>query len=229
MTIFTNGSKIVIAQNNDPATHEELAKNLKVRAKDVLAKKAKFSIGEEPMLHIANVDGLSFEDLKMMCQPDIAVEFRAFGNEKVMLPSETNKDIKHEFSAEEKASIASKMADAQLEKEKTEAEKKAANAGFKEALDTVENSIIELAGKYRQGYEWQTMRCHQHFDFETGNKIFTDIDSGEILHSQPLEKKDFQLRLEFGKMGAIEAPAEDEKGDVKKDDTRDGQEEHPFA
>lgn len=223
MTIFTNGKRIVIAANNDPATYEEVAKNLKVRAKDVLARKAKFAISEEPMLHIENVDEINFNDLKTMCLPDIAVEFRAFGSEKVMLPEEKTKDIRHDFTAEEKVQMASKLCDTQAEKEKEEAEKKSVMQGYKERIETMENTITELAGKYRQGYEWQTRRTNLHLDFETGNRIYTDLETGEILHSEPLERKDFQMKLEFGEQGAIQAPPE-EAGEKSEEG-----DEHPFS
>jgi len=118
--LITNGKKLVVP-NNDIARLEELAKTLKGRAKDVLGvAKAKFTLQEEPFPHLINENEFSFAELKQMCLPDIDLQFRAIGNERVQMPDKKMKDIRHTFTPEEKAQIADQFCDLQSEKEKTE-------------------------------------------------------------------------------------------------------------
>lgn len=205
--LITNGSKIVTIPSN-MGDLEDIQKTLKSRAKDRLGIKSKFPIIEDKFPYIES--DISFEDLKQVCSPDIDVQFRAIGPEKVQLPTTRMKDIKHVFSPEEKQVIADNLCNIMYEKEKLEAEAKSVAKDYKTRIDVMETSMSDLGLKHRQGYEQQSVECNLHLDFENKTRIYTDLNSTDVLSVEPLEPSDYQLKLDFGKNGEFEAIATDD-------------------
>lgn len=196
--LVSNGKKLLQFPQVEAEKLEETAKLLKKRAKDVLGINAKFPIKEDPFPHIINQDELEWKELKQICMPDLDLQFRAIGPEKVQMPETRHKDIKYQFTLEEKNQIADQFCNAQYDKEKEEAEAKRIAKEFKQAIDALEAQISELSMKHRQGYEMRTIECNLHLDFENGVRIYTDINSEEIMHTGPMTIEDKQLKIEFG-------------------------------
>lgn len=195
--LVTNGKKIVLLPHNSERM-QEIAKELKSKAKDVLGiKSAKFSMHEEPYPHLINEEDLSFQDLKKLCFGSIDIQFRAIGNESVQMPETKMKDIKHVFSPEEKANLAESFCNEQYELEKVTAEAKAVAKQYKQTIDAHAASIAESSTKHRQGYEIRNVECHLHLDFETNVRVYTDVETGDVLHTEAMEPGDRQMRIEF--------------------------------
>jgi len=212
--LVTNGKRIVLLPR-DEAELEKVAATLKKRAKDVLGvKNAKFAIVEDPFPHIVNENEFTFAELKQLCVPDIDLQFRAIGNERVQLPDTKMKDIKHVYSPDEKMQIADDFCNAQYEKETVEAEAKAEAKKFKQQIDKFETQISDLSTKHRQGYEMQNVECHLHLDFENEVRVYTDKETGDILSTEPLLPTDRQMRIEF-KEGQFEQPEAPEAPEVE--------------
>lgn len=204
--LVTNGTRIVVLPY-DADKLEEVKKALTKRAKDVLGvNKAKFELLETPYPHLTNASEFSFEELKQLCVPDMDLQFRALGTERVQLPTKKLKDIRHEFTTDEKVTLATTMAEAQAEKEKQESEKSQINKQYKERIDGLELTISENGKKYREGYEIQTRETNLHLDFENKVRVYTDINDGSILHQEALETSDYQMRLELRENGEFEEP-----------------------
>lgn len=208
--LVTNGTKIVTIPS-DAAELENMASTLKKRAKDVLGIKAKFEVVDKPFMHITSE--IEFEDLKKICFPDIDVQFRAIGSESVQMPTTTIKDIKHTYTAEEKQVLADNFVNIQYEKEALEREAKESAKGYKAQIDKMEGQISDLAAKHRQGYETQSQECNLHLNFETGMRVYTALNSNEILATEPMEPKDYQMRIEFkdGEPNMAEIEVEDDQ------------------
>ncbi len=217
--LITNGKKIVLLPDN-PEQLNELAKDLKKRAKDVLSKKAKFEVKEDEngkFTYIENTDEFTFDELRQICLPDLDLKFRAIGVERVQMPTKKLKTIRHEFTHEEKEQIADLICNTQQEKEKLEDEKKAANKHFSSQIEKLEGTISNNAKMHRQGYELQDKECYLHLDFETKARIYTDIETGDILHSEAMVSEDFQMMINFGEDG-LEEPAQGTADDKEEDD-----------
>lgn len=217
--LITNGKKIVLLPDN-PEQLNELAKDLKKRAKDVLSKKAKFEVKEDDngkFTYIENTDELEFDELRQICLPDLDLKFRAIGVERVQMPKKKLKTIRHEFTHEEKEQIADLICNTQQEKEKLEDEKKAANKHFSSQIEKLEGTISNNAKMHRQGYELQDKECYLHLDFETKARIYTDIETGDILHSEPMVSEDFQMMINFGEDG-LEEPEQGTTDNTQEDD-----------
>lgn len=209
--LITNGKKIVTLPH-DPDKLQEIADTLKKRAKDNLGLKGvKFELQTEPFPHLLNVKELSFEELQAICKPDMDIQFRAIGDERVQLPAKKIKDIKHTFNDEEKMKIADNLCDTQFEKEKVEAEKKDVVKQYSQRIEGMETSISELANKHRQGYEIRTETVFLHLDFENKVRVYTHVETGAILHQEPLEAIDYQMRIEWKENEFAEVAADDSK------------------
>lgn len=225
--LVTNGKKIVLLPH-DSERMQQIAKDLKSKAKDVLGiKSAKFSMHEEPYPHLINEEDLSFQDIKKLCFGVIDVQFRAIGNESIQMPETKMKDIKHIFSPEEKANIAESFCNEQYELEKVTAEAKAVAKNYKSTIDAHAGSIAELSAKHRQGYEIRNTECHLHLDFETNVRIYTDVETGDVLHTEPMEPVDRQMRIEF-KNGEFEQEVSAEVEEENFDDVEIDPEEEDF-
>jgi hypothetical protein len=195
--LLSNGKKIILRPQTDIEDVAKVAQTLKKRAKDFIGKNATFSVHEEPFQHISNDSDLEWNELKQLCIPDMEIQFRAIGNDKVRMPEARLKEVKFKFTLEEKNEIAIKFCNAQFEKEQLEAEAKEVAKEFKTKINEYEQAISELSTKYREGSEYRTIECDVHLDFEGGVKIYTDIASGEVVHSEPLTIEDQQLKIEF--------------------------------
>lgn len=206
--LVTNGKKIIAFPAQDL---EELSLMLKKRAKDVLGIKAKFAVKSEPYEHIENE--IEFDELKKITFPDIDVQFRAIGDEKVQMPQTVIKDIKHTYAPEEKQLLADSFVNIQYEKEQVEKEAKEVAKGYKQKIDQMENQISDLASKHRQGYEIISLECNLHLDFENKNRVYTELDSKELLSVEPLEPKDYQMKMDFKDGGFDFQADEDVKGE----------------
>jgi len=209
--LVTNGKRIVVIPNTGET--EEIQKKLKQRAKDNLGSKAKFTIKEDPYEYMEC--DVTFEELKKIAYPDMDVQFRALGAESVMKPETVIRDIKHVYDQGEKEVIANELCNIQYDKEQKEAEAKAEAKKFKNDIDKMETKISDLASRHRQGYEMKSTECNLHLDFENGNRVYTDLDSKETLHIEPLRPEDYQLKLDFndGVFEAVEVVEATEAGE----------------
>lgn len=196
--LVTNGKKIT----NFPTNADELEKmgaELKKRAKDVLGVKIKFEFKDEPFpyLELDEKTHLTYQELRQLCVPDIDLQLRGFGNERIQMPETKTKDIKYVFTDDEKRDLADKFCNAQYDLEQVSQEAKSVAKTYKSKIDNLETEISELSAKHRQGYEIRTIETNLHLDFESNLRIYTDKETGDIVHQEPLEAKDKQLKIEF--------------------------------
>jgi hypothetical protein len=184
----------------DPAKLETIADTLTKRAKDHLSKKIKLPVIQgEIYPYIENVSKLTFDELVLICKPDIEIKFRAFDNERVTLPTKKIREVKHVYDEIELAKNAADTANKLKEKDDVESEKKAAMNDFKERIESLDIAISENGSRYRQGYEMQSIEVETHLDFEHKIKVYTRVGNGEIVDQEQLDPTDYQMRMEFKK------------------------------
>ena len=224
--LVTNGQKIVTIPHNEEEL-ERISKLLVKRAKDVLGiSKVKFKVQTEPFPHISNESELTIAQLKQMGTPDMDIQFRAIGKEKIQHPEIKMMDIKHTFSDEEKAKIADDLCNTMYEIEQEEAAKKSVMDDFKQKIGSLETKSKTLADKHRSGFEIRTMECNLHLDFEKGVRIYTAKDTDEMVHTEPMEPKDYQMKIEFtgDNFDYVEAEIETASGEMN-----EFEDEEPFG
>src|SRR5689334_20440924 len=85
------------------------------------------------------------------------------------------------YTPEEKAEIATKMAQAQSDLEGVEVEKKVSDAAFNERIKKLAADVSTLAKSYNKGGETAQIGCDIRYDHpEPGKKSYVRMDSGEV-------------------------------------------------
>lgn len=217
--ILTNG-KIIVDANKDIAYLTEVMDIMKERATDKLTIELDVELIEEdeerkyPYIKLNSV--IEFHNLQKICEPDIEIQYRAMGNETIQMPEDYVKDFDYHFTPEEMAGIASKMAENISEKEMLEEEKKASAKAYATKIDGVEKIIKNNGRLYREGYQVNTYNCSLHLDFEEKKRIWTDKETGTIIHTEELKPEDYS-KMVFGEV--FDAKNEEVKEEPK--DTSD--------
>lgn len=197
--LITNGKKIII-QDNNLDNLEKIMNDVTRQAREQFGNdKIKFKFVDEPNFpHYANVDDLTFDQLRECCiELGVDIRMRAFGNEAITVPGTSHKEIKHVFTNEEKAAIADEIVQKVKDKEEMEDNKKQVVKQLTDQITIVDTQISDKSSTYREGYELRTMKVKTMYDFEAGYKMFLDPNTGDCLQSEKLEGKDFQLRMDY--------------------------------
>lgn len=97
---------------------------------------------------------------------------------------------KHVFDADEKAAIAMRLANTQVELDDAKDERKAIGSQYKAKIDSAAANVRVLSNKLRD------FDCLVRFDFEAGEKHYIDPATGEVRKSEPITDMDRQTRME---------------------------------
>ena len=195
--LITNG-RIIIIPNNDIDELERLISIIRANARNIFNdKKIKFTYSDDPYPHFKNDAGLDFDQLQEACRPEIDLQFRAIGEESIILPGLKPKEIKHVFSEEEKMDLGEKMANALKLVQDIESEKKAEMAEFKARIEAAEQDVYEAGDAWRNGYEMRQMDVQVTIDYIARKKYYVDPNTGNVLATEDLEPEDWQMQMKF--------------------------------
>lgn len=103
---------------------------------------------------------------------------------------------KYEFTVSEKADVAAKLAQRQIELVEKDDEKKTVMAGFTDHLKRIKLDIGKLSRSYRDGWEYREYEVTIVMDYKKREKCFRDVISGKIVDRQPFAPGDEQLRFQ---------------------------------
>ena len=103
--------------------------------------------------------------------------------------------VTHIFTKEEMDQFAMEMASQLGEVEKQEFEKKLANDVFKDKIDTARSAASKAAFKHRDGKETRYLLCHKSADFDSGQIVWRNPDTGEIVQTREMTDEERQYPL----------------------------------
>lgn len=107
------------------------------------------------------------------------------------------RSLPHRLSTEEKLVRAQQLSAAVRENYDIEAEKKCANAEFKERLEEVGSRISKLSRVVADGVEYRETEVEVFFDYDLGMVRFTRTDTGEVIESRGMTPSERQTRMEI--------------------------------
>lgn len=124
--------------------------------------------------------------------------------------------VTHHYTENELRTFAQEMAMGLKEAADVEREKKNANDRFKERLTEAEGKAMIAGTKYRLGQETVHVHCNKVADYDTGEILWTDPDTGEVVQRRIMTDEERQVPLMC------------EDVPCREDDPEDG-EEMPYA
>ena len=101
------------------------------------------------------------------------------------------------LTREEKIAYGKQLADLNQSYSEILAERKAANAEFKERLDELEGRIAFMARVLANGEEWRPVDCTWQYDFASNAKMLVRMDSGQTIETKPITAEERQLMLQM--------------------------------
>jgi len=103
--------------------------------------------------------------------------------------------VTHHFTEEDMKGFAQEMAAGLDMAETIECEKKAANEDFKERLAKAESQAAIAGKKYRTGKEEVYVHCNKVADYEAGEILWMDPDSGAIVQRRVMTDEERKIPL----------------------------------
>lgn len=191
--LITNG-KILIDASGDLQQLDETIELLTKRAKEQ-GNQLHFDAQSEPIPAYIMPVGLTYDELRELCLPNIDIHFRIIGDEQTAHPVLKRRDIKHIFSPEEKEDLANNLAQREKDKEDLTEEKKSVVKDYNGKIDFIAADISTIASKYREGYEYRNIDVVVIYDFETKQKLYAHPETNEVLDSEAMKAEDYQLRF----------------------------------
>jgi len=132
-----------------------------------------------------------------------------------MRPESITLAIFEKYSAEELATTAAAMAQAQSDLESVEIEKKSSDSVFKERINTHAAQVSELAHKYNKGGETAQIGCTIRYDIPTvGKKSYLRMDSEETVEVHDMSLQERQETLQFPLGSSSEEQQSPETGET---------------
>jgi hypothetical protein len=126
-----------------------------------------------------------------------------------MRPDSITLAIFEKYTAEELATTAQHMAQAQSDLEGVEAEKKTSDAAFKERINQHSAQVSELAKRFLKGGETAQIGCHIRYDIPTvGKKSYIRMDTEETVEVHDMSFEEKQETLQFPLTKAADEPAQ---------------------
>ena len=111
------------------------------------------------------------------------------------MPNETING-KYKFTEEEKAKMASSLANKQIDMKILEDEKKSVMSGYKDRIDRFEWEVNRLSRNIVDGFEFRDFECRVEKDYDAHLKRYYCVDSGELIDERPLDPSDYQQELD---------------------------------
>lgn len=99
---------------------------------------------------------------------------------------------KYLFTDEEKARMASELANKQIDKRIIEDEKKSVVAQYKDRADRFDWEINKLSRAIVDGFEMRDFECRVEKDFQKHIKRFIDKRTGREIGTRPLDPSDYR-------------------------------------
>ena len=84
---------------------------------------------------------------------------------------------------------------------KIEAEKKEANAAFKEELDECRQEMSQLARVVSAKHEQRPVMCRWSYDYQRGQKTLIRRDTGEVVVVEPITAAELQIAMDVTREG----------------------------
>jgi hypothetical protein len=109
--------------------------------------------------------------------------------------TEVTSYLKYHFSEEEMKNLALDMAQATNKANAVEEKKKAANAGFKDELESHQLIARTAARKIEQGYEMKDIKCRKFTDYKKDLVTITRLDTGEVVEERKIKDSERQMSL----------------------------------
>lgn len=102
---------------------------------------------------------------------------------------------KYHFKGTEKAEIANKLAQRQIDLVEREDEKKTVMASFTDKIKSIKLDISKLSRGYRDGWEYRDFECAVVYDHKKREKHFKDVQTGNVVDTVPFAPGDEQRRF----------------------------------
>ena len=106
--------------------------------------------------------------------------------------------LAYRFTEEEKAEVASSLAQANQSRAELEEKKAQVMAEFKSQITATEAIIAKESRRYNNGYEYRDIECSIALDSpKAGLKTIVRLDTGEFVRQVEMSAEDRQKTLEF--------------------------------
>lgn len=115
-----------------------------------------------------------------------------------MRPDSITLALFEKYTAEEMATTAQQMAQAQSDYETVETEKKVSDAAFNERMKKLSAAVSEFAKKYNKGGETAQIGCDIRYDHpEPGKKSYFRMDRNELVETHDMSWEEKQETIQF--------------------------------
>lgn len=112
-----------------------------------------------------------------------------------VVETKTREYLKYQFTEEELKSLAMEMAQATLQSNEAEEQKKAAMAGFKDTIEKHQLTARTASRFISNGYEMRQIDCVKVIDYKKDLVTVTRKDTGEEVESRKIKDSERQMTL----------------------------------
>lgn len=112
------------------------------------------------------------------------------------MPKQEKHFGKHILTIEETSRLTQDLCRNQLALPRLQNEKKEVVSSFKAKEDTLNARINEQAQTLNDGYEYKQVLCDVTYDLETKMKVWTSVETGEIIDQCQMTKEDDQMLID---------------------------------
>ena len=107
---------------------------------------------------------------------------------------------RYDLSEEEKAEKSQELAETIRNLGLKHLEKKAVTKQFAADIEGLQETIEQLSGHIRDGYEMKPLNCYRKKDYVRKRVLFISVDSGETVKTEPFTEDDYQMGIRDGLM-----------------------------
>ena len=100
-----------------------------------------------------------------------------------------------EFTIEQVREYADELSRKISELEQKQLDKKDIMKSIAAGIAKIESEISSLATKVKDKYEFRMVSCEVVFDYETKEKSYTRMDSGEVFKTLPMTDEELQMKF----------------------------------
>lgn len=105
------------------------------------------------------------------------------------------KELKVDLTREDKLELSERLSECITRKKRAEDELKAYQADKKSSIQQLEGQINYQSELIRRGYDYKDVECSVEFNFKTGVKTITRLDSGLVIAEDPIHPSELQTSL----------------------------------
>ncbi len=107
------------------------------------------------------------------------------------------KQVRHDFTKEELAGIAEEQSSILQEIDEVKAEGKSVASQYANKVKRLEADLKSKTNKHRSKFELRDALCHVRKNFETKEREYVSVQTGEIVFKEPFYPSDHKLRFDF--------------------------------